>query len=150
MPKILYSQQDDASIAIRTAQHGKKEAAKQIIVNAVKEALKGKDIEYRTIYLNSGVKPRIILTTNPTYDSEKIMDIFRATPGIFEERTGDEVQELDGLLSGMDIGTPGGGSRKSNKSSKIKKYKTTKNKKNKKPTKHKKTKKTKKNKKTRR
>ena len=62
-----------------------------------------------------------------------------------EEKT--DIDELEMLLSGMDIGTPGGGSRKSNKSSKIKKYKTTKNKKNKKSTKGKKTKK---NKKTRR
>ena len=64
-----------------------------------------------------------------------------------KEKEKTDIDELDMLLSGMDIGTLGGGYRKSNKSSKSKKYKTTKNKKNKKSTKHKKTKK---NKKTRR
>ena len=64
-----------------------------------------------------------------------------------KEKEKTDIDELEMLLSGMDIGTLGGGYRKSNKSSKSKKYKTTKNKKNKKPTKRKKTKK---NKKTRR
>ena len=142
-PKILYSQHPDNSIVIRIHQHGKDSADK--IVDAVKEALRG--IVYRTIPSNSGEHPRIILTTNPTYNSVQIMDKFRATPEIFEERkknkdgTVDVEQELEGLFSG----TLGGGYRKSNKSSKSKKYKTTKNKKNKKSTKHKKTKKTKKN-----
>ena len=87
------------------------------------------------------------------YASVKAFDVELGThpDQVFErknkEKEKTDIDELEMLLSGMDIGTLGGGYRKSNKSSKSKKYKTTKNKKNKKPTKRKKTKK---NKKTRR
>ena len=83
------------------------------------------------------------------YTSVKAFDVELYTHPDFERKNKEktDIDELEMLLSGMDIGTLGGGYRKSNKSSKKKKYRTTKNKKNKKSTKHKKTKK---NKKTRR
>ena len=83
------------------------------------------------------------------YASVKAFDVELKTHTDFirnrsvKEKT--DIDELEMILSGMDIGTLGGGYRKSNKSSKSKKSKTTKNKKNKKPTKGKKTKKNKKN-----
>jgi len=156
-PKILYSIHKNR-IIIRLNQGNNTVESRDLIQTKTKEALLTLleiEPEARELPLQQDKTGKLnLLIYVVPYASVNAFDVELDIHPEFERKDKKEektdIDELEMLLSGMDIGPQGGGYRKSNKSSKSKKYKTTKNKKNKKSTKHKKTKKTKKNKKTHR